>query len=336
MDTSIASEVSVACIRAGSGLDLDSDCPIYLPFNIGSDYRSMAQEKKTLSEGQNIRRVAIFYHPRLPAARTLAEDLLDILSKSGVKGWYRSAWDEETTSDDVGDRDLLISVGGDGTMLRVSHLALPCGIPVLGVNMGRVGFMNELNPEEARTDLPRLMADGGRIEHRATLQAEIVPPDTFSGIEGDGRRTYFALNDVVVARGRVARVIRIEARIDGDLFTTYKGDGVIIATATGSTSYSMAAGGPILNPLTDEFVLNPIDSHLTISNALVLPPSSKVELTVSTDHEVIMSVDGQIEADLEDGYTVSATINSNMAKFLRFQPPGRFYSTVTERLTRME
>ncbi len=289
-----------------------------------------------MSDGQNIRRVAVFYHPRLPAARTLSEDLLAILSKSRITGWHRSAWDENTTPDDVGDRDLLISVGGDGTMLRVSHLALSREIPVLGVNMGKVGFMNELNPEEAQKDLPRLLAEGGRIERRATLQAEIIPPAIPSGREGDGRRTYFALNDVVVARGRVARVIRIEARIDGDLFTTYKGDGVIIATATGSTSYSMAAGGPILNPLTDEFVLNPIDSHLTISNALVLPPSSKVELTVSTDHEVIMSVDGQIEADLQDGYTVSATVSSNMAKFLRFQPPGRFYSTVTERLTRME
>lgn len=281
-------------------------------------------------------RVAVFYHPRLPEARALAEDLLDTLSRSGFEGWHRSAWDEGTTSDDVGDRELLISVGGDGTMLRVSHLALPCGIPVLGVNMGHVGFMNELNPEQARNDLPRLIAEGGRIERRATLQAEITPPNTVSGAEGDGRRTHFALNDVVVARGRVARVIRIEARIDGDLFTTYKGDGVIIATATGSTSYSMAAGGPILNPLTDEFVLNPIDSHLTISNALVLPPTSRVELTVSSDHEVIMSVDGQIEADLQDGYAVSATISSNMAKFLRFQPPGRFYSTVTERLTRMD
>ncbi len=289
-----------------------------------------------MSEEQNIRRVAVFYHPRLPAARALADDLLDILAKISVKGWTRSAWDEEITSESVGDRDLLISVGGDGTMLRVSHLALPSGIPVLGVNMGRVGFMNELNPEEARDDLPGLLAEGGRIERRATLQAEIVPPPTSAGGEGSGRRTYFALNDVVVARGRVARVIRIEARIDGDLFTVYKGDGVIIATATGSTSYSMAAGGPILNPLTDEFVLNPIDSHLTISNALVLPPTSRIELTVSTDHEVIMSVDGQIEADLEDGYTVSATISPNAARFLRFQPPGRFYSTVTERLTRME
>lgn len=288
-----------------------------------------------MSDGQNIRRVAVFYHPQLPAARALAEDLLRSLGRAGIEGWSRSAWDEEITSDMVGDRDLLISVGGDGTILRVSHLALPTEIAVLGINMGRVGFMNELNPDEARKDLPRLLAAGGRIESRATLQAEIIPPAARDNSSGEGRRTYFALNDVVVARGRVARVIRIEARIDGDLFTIYKGDGVIIATATGSTSYSMAAGGPILNPLTDEFVLNPIDSHLTISNALVLPPTSVVNLTVSTDHEVIMSIDGQIEADLEDGYTVSATISPNAARFLRFQPPGRFYSTVTERLTRM-
>ena len=315
---------------------MDSGCVLYLRLQQHTFPQARDPREANLSEEQNIRRVAVFYHPRLPAARVLADDLLDILGKTGVRGWARSAWDEEITSDSVGDRDLLISVGGDGTMLRVSHLALPSGTPVLGINMGKVGFMNELNPAEALQDLPRLLADGGRIERRATLQAEVVPPATTANGEGTGHRTYFALNDVVVARGRVARVIRIEARIDGDLFTVYKGDGVIIATATGSTSYSMAAGGPILNPLTDEFVLNPVTSHLTISNALVLPPTSVIDLTVSTDHEVIMSVDGQIEADLEDGYTVSATISPNSARFLRFQPPGRFYSTVTERLTRME
>ena len=315
---------------------MDSGCALYLRLQQGTFPQARDPREANLSEEQNIRRVAVFYHPRLPAARVLADDLLDILGKTGVGGWARSAWDEEITSDSVGDRDLLISVGGDGTMLRVSHLALPSEIPVLGINMGKVGFMNELNPAEALQDLPRLLADGGRIERRATLQAEVVPPASPADGEGTGRRSYFALNDVVVARGRVARVIRIEARIDGDLFTVYKGDGVIIATATGSTSYSMAAGGPILNPLTDEFVLNPVTSHLTISNALVLPPTSVIDLTVSTDHEVIMSVDGQIEADLEDGYTVSATISPNSARFLRFQPPGRFYSTVTERLTRME
>ena len=315
---------------------MDSSCALYLPLQPRTFSQARDPRENDLSEEQNIRRISVFYHPRLPAARVLADDLLDILAKTGVKGWARSAWDEEITSASVGDRDLLISVGGDGTMLRVSHLGLPSGIPVLGINMGKVGFMNELNPAEALQDLPRLLADGGRIERRATLQAEVVPPSTTADGEGMGRRTYFALNDVVVARGRVARVIRIEARIDGDLFTVYKGDGVIIATATGSTSYSMAAGGPILNPLADEFVLNPVTSHLTISNALVLPPTSVIDLTVSTDHEVIMSVDGQIEADLEDGYTVSATISPNSARFLRFQPPGRFYSTVTERLTRME
>ena len=283
--------------------------------------------EERLSEGRNIRRVAVFYHPRLPEAQELAEDLLGSLCTEGIKGWSRSAWDEDVTHDSVGDSDLLISVGGDGTILRVSHLALPSGIPVLGINMGRVGFMNELNPQDARDNLARMLRSGGRIESRATLRADIVSPT---------RETFYALNDVVVARGHVARVVRIEARIDGDLFTEYRGDGVIVATATGSTSYSMAAGGPVLNPEATEFALTPIASHLTISNSLVLPARSVVELKVSTDHEVMMSVDGQVEADLEDGYTVRATVSDREARFLRFQPPGRFYSTVTQRLTRMD
>ena len=197
---------------------MDSGCALYLRLQQRTFPQARDPREANLSEEQNIRRVTVFYHPRLPAARVLADDLLDILGKTGVRGWARSAWDEEITSDSVGDRDLLISVGGDGTMLRVSHLALSSEIPVLGINMGKVGFMNELNPAEALQDLPRLLADGGRIERRATLQAEVVPPATTADREGKGRRTYFALNDVVVARGRVARVIRIEARIDGDLF----------------------------------------------------------------------------------------------------------------------
>ena len=109
---------------SSGSLDLDSGCALYLRLQHHAFPQAQVPREANLSEEQNIRRVAVFYHPRLPAARVLADDLLDILGKTGVRGWARSAWDEEITSDNVGDRDLLISVGGDGTMLRVSHLAL--------------------------------------------------------------------------------------------------------------------------------------------------------------------------------------------------------------------
>lgn len=287
-------------------------------------------------QARNFQRVGLFYHPESAAAQDLARELERNFARANLDAWTRSAWDDDETLQHVGDRDLLLSIGGDGTVLRVAHLALQDGIPILGINMGKVGFMNELSAQEAREKLPGLLCQKGWLDDRTTLQAQITPSVT----EGpEGQRPLgpmFALNDVVVARGRVARVVRIQARIDGDLFTTYKGDGVIVASATGSTSYSMAAGGPILSPLSREFILIPITSHLTISNPLVLPPTTVIELTVSTDHEVIISVDGQIERVLQDGDKVSVTVGPKKSLFLRFQPQGRFYSTVTQRLTRME
>ena len=281
-----------------------------------------------------LRKVGILFHPKLPAAQALAHELKCRLEESHISGWTSSAWDEPTAAPRVRDSDLLISIGGDGTVLRTAHLAMENKIPILGVNMGKLGFMNELSAEEARQTVPRLQS--GWLEERAVLQAEIRLSKARQQNGSSALGPLYALNDVVVARGSAARVIRIQARIDGDLFTTYKGDGVIVATATGSTGYSMAAGGPILNPQSREFILNPVTSHLTIGNALVLPPTSTVELTVSSDHEAILSEDGQVERELRDGDRVSVTISPKTVRFLRFQSPGRFYSTVTQRLTRME
>ena len=288
------------------------------------------------SPGWEVRCVGVFYHPRLPAAQELAHEFRATLLSGGIDTWVYSAWDTTVRDEDVRDRDLLISIGGDGTILRVAHLALDSRIPVLGVNMGRLGFMNELSAQEAREKLLCLPSQGGWFEERATLQVN-VDPSQVQGAEGQSSTgPLYALNDVVVTRGRVARVIRVEARIDGDLFTTYKGDGVIVATATGSTGYSMAAGGPILHPQSTDFILTPVNPQLAIRNPLVLPSTTTVELKVSSDHEVILSVDGQVARMLQDREGISVTIGPRKALFLRFRPQGRFYSTVTERLTRME
>ena len=284
----------------------------------------------------NIRRAGILYHPKIPAARTFAQDLAHKLEQADISSWTCSAWDEKGAASKVEGSDLILSIGGDGAILRAARVALEYGTPILGINMGTLGFMTELSAEEAREMMPSLLSQSGWLEERAVLQAEISLEE---GDQSGGQHKVspmYALNDIVIARGRVARVIRIETRIDGDLFTTYKADGVIVATATGSTSYSMAVGGPILFPQSRELVLNPISPHLTISNALVLPPTAKIELTVHSDHNALLSVDGQMDHALRDGDLISVSISPKTIRFLRFQPPGRFYSTVTQRLTRME
>jgi NAD+ kinase len=147
-----------------------------------------------------------------------------------------------------------------------------------------------------------------------------------------GKKPYYALNDILIGRGAVSRVIYVETTIDGVPLTTHKADGVIIATATGSTGYSMAAGGPILYPQAREIILNPISPHLTFANAVVLPPTAIVELKVRTDHQAMLSIDGQINLALESGDIIRVSISPHVARFLRAQPPTFFYSTLMERL----
>jgi len=191
----------------------------------------------------------------------------------------------------------------------------------VGINLGRLGFMTELSIDEARDKLAALLAGEGWVDERAMLQAELA-----------GKWTYHALNDVVLGRGTVSRVIYVETTIDGTPLTTYKADGVIIATATGSTGYSLAAGGPILYPQSREILLNPISPHLTFANALVLPPAAIVELKLRTDHQAMLSIDGQINLALESGDTIRVSLSPHAARFLRAQPPAFFYSTLMERL----
>jgi NAD+ kinase len=153
------------------------------------------------------------------------------------------------------------------------------------------------------------------------LQAEVA-----------GKEPFHALNDVVLGRGAISRVIYVETTIDGAPLNTYKADGVILATATGSTGYSLAAGGPILYPQSREIILNPISPHLTFANAVVLPPTAIVELKVRTDHQAMLSIDGQIDLALESGDSVKVKLSPHVARFLRVQPLTFFYSILMERL----
>ncbi|GAH02056.1 unnamed protein product, partial [marine sediment metagenome] len=140
---------------------------------------------------------------------------------------------------------------------RAVQVAVPGLTPIAGVNLGKLGFMTELSVDEAVAKLPALLAGEGWIDERAMLEAELSPAG-----QDEPARIFYALNDVVVARGAIARTVYIEASIDGETLTTYKADGVIVATATGSTGYSLAAGGPILHPQSKEFLLLPIVPHL--------------------------------------------------------------------------
>ena len=278
-----------------------------------------------------VKKVGILYHPTIDSAPILAKQLMGILHANETPVWLCSAWEEEEVMAKVPGTDLILSIGGDGTILRAARAAAPWSVPIAGINLGRLGFTTELTATEAKDKLPALLEGEGWIDERAMLEVE--PPTQ----ESIGDRLHpmppvHALNDVMVGRGAIARLIYVEARINGELLTTFKADGVVVATATGSTGYSLALGGPILHPQSKEILLNPISPHLTLSHALLLPPTAVVELRVATYHQAMLSIDGQVDSPLHNGDMVRVKLSPHVARFLRLRPPGSFYSSLEQRL----
>jgi NAD+ kinase len=186
--------------------------------------------------------------------------------------------------------------------------------------------MTELSVEEIEEKLDRILAGEGWIDERSLLEADVLPS------AAGPRNKYFALNDVVIARGAVARVIYITASIDGKLLTTYKADGVIMATATGSTGYALAAGGPILPPHSKDAVLLPIVPHLSANYCLVVPSEAKVQFSVQAVHPATLSIDGHTNLPLNSSAIITVRHSRHTIRFLRIHPASSFYSTLERRL----
>lgn len=273
-----------------------------------------------------MKRIGILYHPINKAAYPLAEELGDSLTARGISVWLCSAWEGESARCQLDGTDLIITIGGDGTILRAAQVAVSQAIPITGINLGRLGFLTELSVDEARVKLPTLLIGEGWLDERTMLEAELQSPDR------EGPLVFHALNDVVMARGEIARMIRIEASIDGEVLTTYKADGVIVATATGSTGYALSAGGPILHPQDKEFLLLPILPHLSFTYPLVLPSSVVVKLRLSVAHLATLSIDGHINLSLQDRATLVIRESAHKTRFLRVHPATSFYGSLERRL----
>ena len=182
----------------------------------------------------------------------------------------------------------MIVAGGDGTLLSAARLAGPLGIPILGVNFGGLGFMTELQPEELYTALARVLRGAYTIEEREALRVRVRRGRKILG-------EYALLNDAVVTKTALARMLVIELRIDAELVATYTSDGLIIATPTGSTAYNLSAGGPILDPRMSAFVIAPICPHTMSYRPLVVPGSVRIEVTLrSVTEEAYLTLDGQV------------------------------------------
>lgn len=203
--------------------------------------------------------------------------------------------------------DAVAAIGGDGTVLRAVRLALPAGLPVLGINTGRLGFLAEGEPEEAARIVERLATGDYRITERMTLSART------EGGEAAG------LNDVVMEKTESQKTVSLAVSVDGEEFTTYRADGLVAATPTGSTAYNLSAGGPLVDPALDALVLTPVAPHTLFSRTLVFPPHRILRFEVRDQQPVGVTVDGNEIGRVEPGGSVTVTAGGR-APFITLHP----------------
>ncbi len=274
------------------------------------------------------RRVGVLYHPRVEASRPLAEELVALLAAHGAQASLLSAWEEKGgLGGRLTELDWLVVLGGDGSLVRVGRLAAEHGLPVIGVNFGRLGFLAEVSPAEALSRIPALLDGSGHVEERLTLRVT-------GTAGGQALEALDAVNDVFVGRGRVARAVRLAVAIDGTPVMHFTADGLVVSSPTGSTAYAMSAGGPVVPPGLDVLVLAPVVPHPLPVRTLVLPPTAEVAVTVAADEGAVLSVDGQLHYDVADGDTLRVTTGSRRLRLLRSGPSSQFYDTLLERLRR--
>lgn len=271
-------------------------------------------------------KVGITYHPKSAAARAVAEDLRQRLAPKVRELWVASAWDDAAGAQHVEGSDLVMCCGGDGTVLRAARAVIPYPVVLLGVNLGRIGFLTEITPADLIGRLDEIITGAGRIERRAMIETETVR----AGEQMAER--FHALNDVVVGRAAIGRTVQFAVRTDHTTIGSYRADGVIIATATGSTAYSLSVGGPIMHPESREVIVTPVAPHLAPANSIVLAEGAVVEIEIAQAQKAILSVDGQPDQDLGGGDVVRVRTSQHEARFLRLGPPGDFFVRVGRRL----
>jgi NAD+ kinase len=268
------------------------------------------------------KRPVVTAYPRMPEAFVEAEAMSAYLKEKGIEAPHGSLYDEGLRRRvKAHEFDLLIIAGGDGSVLRAGHLCAPLGVPILGVNLGRLGFLIQIDRKEWREYFDKLWNGDAWIENRMMLRAEHFR-------SGDSLGQWNALNEVVVGRGQTLRPVRLSASVDGRHLTSYVADGLIASTATGSTAYALAAGGPILPPELRNILLVPIAPHLSVDRAVVLSEGAMVSIRVNGENAVL-SVDGQPSVILMDDDHVDIHVADVTAQFVRFGDPGYFYRNLT-------
>ena len=262
-----------------------------------------------------IRRIGFAYNPTKDDAVELSARATGWCSARGIESWSVASGDHDRLVRALPETQVLVVLGGDGTFLRAARAVIEVDVPLVGVNLGKVGFLSKAEANELEPLLEKIRSGAYRVESRMALRGAIHGPGG-----GAPRRTFVALNDVVIARGALARVVRLEVDIGPSHLATYVADGLVVASPTGSTGYSFSAGGPILDPLSRNLVVSPIAAYLSAIRSVVVSPDHVVRCRVVEAHEALVSIDGREDVQLSVGDIVTVAALPRPVRFL--EPDG--------------
>jgi NAD+ kinase len=261
-----------------------------------------------------VARIGFAYNPTSEDALELRERAAGWCRMHGVEQWAAPAGDTADRLDDLRRTDALVVLGGDGTFLRAAQSIAEVDVPIIGINLGKVGFLSMAEANELESLLEKLKAGSFAIRERMALTGQILQ----AGRTPDG--TFTALNDIVVARGSLARVVRLDVSIDESHLATFVADGLVVASPTGSTGYSFSAGGPILEPHSRNLVVTPIAGYLSAIRSIVVSPRQVVRARVTDAHEALVSIDGREDRRISVGDVVEVRALERPMRFI--EPAG--------------
>lgn len=268
-----------------------------------------------------MKRAGIFLHGDRPEAETMGRWLAGALRARGIEACAlppdaARLGEGVTVVDESGfgaGKDIVFVLGGDGTLLRAAAMTVTTGAPLLAVNLGRLGFLAELERGELEEALDRICNDGFEVEERMALEGEVEQ----NGEHGD---RFIAINEIMVSKVVPGRLIKLGLAVGGEAFTTVAADGLIVATPTGSTAYSFSAHGPIVSPLLDALIITPVAPHTLFDRAMVVAPDESVTITVLPDPDAVsLSVDGRKAVELATGAIVRARASERRLRLAKVE-----------------
>jgi NAD+ kinase len=281
----------------------------------------------------NIEKVGIVAKPDAAPAPEVVRRLVQWLAARGLAAFLDKetaglvpdlAVTQSSRTELPGQVDVIVVLGGDGTLLSVARAVGDLGVPILGVNLGGLGFLTATTLDETTPALEAFLSGRMTVEERMMLSVRLHRGGNVAG-------TYLALNDVVIMKAAMSRIIDLSVSVDGEPAIDYRADGLIIATPTGSTAYSLSAGGPILFPTMDALVLTPICSHTLTNRPIALPGTQRIQVAVLTNQEVVLTLDGQVGVTLREQDRVEVAQAPSRIRLVRF-PHKHFFSVLRTKL----